>query len=132
MFEKIMVPLDGSKLAEQVLPHVGSLAKAFNSRVILVNVCESEETKGGQACSLYMHSEADKLQEMLAPSAARVETQIIVGTAEKEILTYAETADISLIVMSSHGRSGVALWPLGSTAQKVLLGGNTPLLLVRA
>ncbi len=129
---RILVPLDGSKLAEQVLPHVGSLAKAFSSRVILVNVCESEETKGGQACSLYMYSEADRLKEMIGPSKARVETEIIVGTAAKETLNYAEKADIDLIVMSSHGRSGLMLLPMGSTVDKVLRKVDVPLIIVRA
>ena len=132
MFEKILVPLDGSKFAEQVFPPVVELATAFGSEVILVEVCEPEETEFGKACRLYINNEAEKLQTDLEGSAAKIRTTVLEGKASEQILSYAEQSDISLIMISSHGRSGLAPWSLGGTASKVLHKVGVPLIIVRA
>ena len=132
MFEKILAPMDGSKLAEQVIPHVGELAQAFNSEVILISVCEPEETESGQACRMYIYTEADILKELTVGSGAKIKTKVVTGKADKTILGYAETQDIDLVVMTSHGRSGIMPWSLGSTVTKVLHKVGVPLIVIRA
>ena len=132
MFERILVPLDGSKLAEQVFPHVVELATPFDSEVVLVGVCEPEESEYGQACQLYINSEAEQLRNSMAGSAPKVKTVFLSGKAAEQILSYADKSDVSLIVISSHGRSGIAPWSLGSTASKVLHKVGVPLIIVRA
>lgn len=132
MYERILVPLDGSKFAEQVFPPVVELARVFNCEVVLVEVCEPEESEYGQACRLYINNEAEQLKKSLQGSAANVRTTVLEGKAAEQILSYAEKSDISLIIISSHGRSGIAPWSLGSTASKVLHRVGVPLIIVRA
>ncbi len=131
MYERILVPLDGSKFAEQVFPPVVELARAFGSEVVLVAVCELEESEFGHACRLYINNEAEQLKKSLQGSAATVRTTVLEGKAAEQILGYAEKSDISLIVISSHGRSGIAPWSLGSTTNKVLHRVGVPLIIVR-
>ena len=132
MYEKILVPLDGSKLAEQVFPTIVDLARAFGSEVVLIEVCEPEESEYGQACQLYINSEAEQLRKSLAGSAVDIKTVVLSGKAAEQILKYAEKNDVSLIAISSHGRSGIAPWSLGGTANKVLHRVGVPLIVVRA
>lgn len=133
MFEKILVPLDGSKLARQVFPHVVELTRASDSKVILIGICESDESEYGQVCRLYIGGEAEKLrQDMGAGSRVSIKTEVLVGKSADEILGYADRSDVDLIVMVSHGRSGIMPWSLGSTVTKVLHRVNIPLLIVRA
>lgn len=132
MYERILVPLDGSKLAEQVFPHVAELARVFDSEVILIGVCEPEEREYGQACQLYMDSEADNLRSVMGGSAVKVTTTFVIGKPAKHILGYAEENNVNLIAMTSHGRSGIMPWSLGSTVNRVLHKVGVPLLIVRA
>ena len=132
MYERILVPLDGSKFAEQVFPPVAELARAFGSEVVLVEVCEPEESEYGQACRLYINNEAEQLRNNMTGSAASVRTAVLEGKAAEQILVYAEKNDISLIIISSHGRSGIAPWSLGGTASRVLHRVGVPLIIVRA
>ncbi len=132
MYERILVPLDGSNLAKQVFPYVTELARAFDSEVVLVGVCEPEEREHGQACRLYINSEAEQLRSSLAGSAVKLRPVVLIGKPAQQILDYAEKNDISLIIISSHGRSGIMPWSLGSTASKVLHRVGVPLIIVRA
>ncbi len=132
MFNRILVPLDGSQLAKQVFPTVVELARAFDSEVVLVVVCESEESDGGQACRLYLNNEAEQLKNSMKGSAANVRAVVLEGKPSQQIISYAEKNDISLIIILSHGRSGIAPWSLGSTVQKVSHKGGIPLIIVRA
>ena len=132
MYERILVPLDGSKLAEQVFPPVVELARVFGSEVVLVEVCETEESEYGQACRLYINNEAEQLRNNMVGSAASVRTIVLEGKAAEQILAYAEKSDVSLVMLSSHGRSGIAPWSLGGTANKVLHRVGVPLIIVRA
>lgn len=132
MYERILVPLDGSELAKQVFPCVAELARAFGSEVTLVGVCEPEESEYGQVCRLYINSEAEQLRNSIKGSAVKFKTVVLVGKPAEQILDYAEKNDISLIIISSHGRSGIVPWSLGSTASKVLHRVGVPLIMVRA
>jgi len=132
MYERILVPLDGSKFAEQVFPPVAELARAFDSEVVLVEVCEPEESEYGQACRLYINNKAEQLRNSMVGSAASVTTTVLEGKPAEQILDYAEKSNISIIIISSHGRSGIAPWSLGGTASKVLHRVGVPLIIVRA
>lgn len=132
MYERILVPLDGSQLARQVLPCVTELATAFGSEIILVGVCEPEETEYNQLCLEYIGSEAEQLEKSLEGTASRVKAVTLRGAPAKKILSYAEKNEAGLIVISSHGRSGIAPWSLGSTANRLLHKTSTPLIIVRA
>jgi len=98
MFKRILVPLDGSKLAEQIFPFVVEMAETFDSEVILAEVCEPEESEYGQACRLYINNEAEKLRRNLAGSAAKVTTAILSGKAAEQIVDYAEKNGINIFL----------------------------------
>jgi len=132
MYEKILVPLDGSKLARQVFPYVVELAKNFSSEAILVAVCDPEETEESKVCRLYLNNEAEKLKKLMRASAVHVKTAVLGGKPAEQILDYAEKNNIRVIIFSSHGRSGIKPWSVGSTVHEVLHKVGIPLIIVRA
>jgi nucleotide-binding universal stress UspA family protein len=132
MFEKILVPLDGSKIAEQVLPYTIELARFFGSQVNLLGVCEAKDTKEGQACEITIRDNAEELNKQLTGTAASVKTIVLSGLPARKIVEYADNNQINLIMMTSYGRSGIGPWSLGSTVHKVLnLKLQIPILVVR-
>jgi len=133
MFKKILVPLDGSKLARQVFPYVVELARAYDSQVTLIGICEPEETEYREVCQLYIGGEAEQLgKEVGKNTVASIKVEVLLGESADEILNYAASNEIDLIVMASHGRSGIVPWSLGGTVTKVLHRVSIPLLVVRA
>lgn len=133
MFETILVPLDGSVLAEQALPYVTELASRFASEVTLIGICEPEETDQGEICRLTIENKAGEIEKMLAPSGGKVKSVVIEGRPAQQIVDYAENSNMGLIILTSHGRSGIMPWSLGSTSQKIIhLRPKVPLLLIKA
>ncbi len=132
MLKRILVPLDGSKLARQVFPHVVELARAYDSEVVLIGICKPEESQYGQVYRLYVGGEAERIrQEMGEDTKASVKTEVLVGESADEILSYANRNEVGLIVMASHGRSGILPWSLGSTVTRVLHRVGMPLVIVK-
>lgn len=153
MFQKIVVLLDGSELAEQVLPHVEVIIGGRGSDVRLLSVVPAPtpvaiavaEIYPAYATTDFLAGEAEEREriqqelsrylegvaERLRPVAASVQTVVRSGQAAEEILRYAEETQADLIAMSTHGRSGISRWVYGSVADKVLRGAECPVLLVR-
>ncbi len=165
MFEKILVPLDGSELAEAILPVVEGLASCLGSEVILVQVVPVPRGRSGakfrpfspdlpvavprgredvemarhpiykdqEMASLKAEAEASLLRakKRLQDKGLRVKVEVLFGRPAEEIIRYAEEKGLNLVVMSTHGEEGIGPWAMGSTAEKVLRGANTPVLLVR-
>ncbi|MCR4393787.1 MAG: universal stress protein [Dehalococcoidales bacterium] len=129
MFEKILVPLDMSKMAEQILPVTVDFARAFGSEVHLISICEVHDGQEEETCRNYLNTEAGKLADILGEE--KIKTMLVAGSPDQQITRYAQNEKISLILMTSHGRSGVVLWPMGGTVDKVLRRTRTPLLFVR-
>jgi nucleotide-binding universal stress UspA family protein len=133
MFETILAPLDGSKLAEQAIPYITRLAQQFDSEVTLMGVCDSEETPEGEACRLSINNQAESLKIATLPAQVTFKPVVVAGNAAQQIIDYAEKNNFGLIILTSHGRSGLAPWSVGSTVQKILhLNSTIPLLLVKA
>ena len=128
IWEKILVTLDGSDLAELALPYAEELAAAFGSEVVLLYVSETAESQYRHMHQLYIEDVAGQLKG----GVKKVTPVILDGTPAKEIIDYAEKNKVSLIIMASHGRSGIMPWAAGSVANKVLHSASMPLLLVRA
>ncbi|MFC1943144.1 universal stress protein [Chloroflexota bacterium] len=130
MYEKILVPLDGSKLAEIALPYAKELARKLGSKITLVSVLpvgsESDDNK-------YHHSHRFYMQEMvkiIKQQAINVESVILTGAPAEEIVNYADREDISLIIMGTRGQSGIKRWVLGSIADKVVSATTRPVALI--
>jgi len=147
MYRKILVPLDGSKLAECVLPHVEAVSKGREAgNVILIRVVEPLDipTRGGMALSkddLYQmemerRSEAEKYLKQVASRLKRkglvVRSEVLEGKAPETIAEYTKKNGVDLIVLATHGRSGISRWYWGSEADRILRSVCVPVLMVRA
>jgi nucleotide-binding universal stress UspA family protein len=147
----MLVPLDGSELAESVLPHVEGLAKQWGpeeAEVVLLRVCEPivvpsdfpptagltwkeheerEVARPKGICEEYLAG----VQKRLEGEGLRARSVVLQGKAAEEITEYCRKNPINLIVMSTHGRSGVGRWAYGSVADRVLSGICSPIFLIR-
>ena len=140
MVKNILVPLDGSKVAESALPYARLLAQKLGCDVELLQVIDPAADVGGSAGRTGENPEeqagrsADRYLSEIAGSFAhsRARVQVRHGIASEVIIETAGRHPETLIVMASHGRSGIGRWLLGSVAEKVLRAGISPLLLVRA
>jgi nucleotide-binding universal stress UspA family protein len=138
MFAHLLVPLDGSGLAETVLPYVRLIAHANGTRVTLLHLIErNAPTSVHGARHLRTVAEAESYLNDLAASLRRdgitVETHVDTnegGDTAGRIVDHAAEMQIDLVVLCAHGRSGLGRWLFGSIAQKVLAIGVAPVLLV--
>jgi nucleotide-binding universal stress UspA family protein len=137
MFKKILVPLDGSKRAEKILPQVKELVKFSGAEVHLLKVVMSYEIDPKKDKE-ELEKLAGKAQEYLDQVAARlkksgIQSSAIVayGKDAVQICDYASGKKCNLIAMSTHGRSGLSRWALGSVADKVLQCSSVPVMLFR-
>jgi nucleotide-binding universal stress UspA family protein len=147
MYKKILVPLDGSQLAECVLPHVESIARACGvQEVILLRVtepfhqlcdldgCVSQETMGSidadnkAAAEKYL----SQLTERTRYDGVSIKSEVMTGTPGESIADYATKNSIDLIAIATHGRSGISRWAWGSVADRILHSACVPVLIVRA
>jgi nucleotide-binding universal stress UspA family protein len=135
LFRRILVPLDGSPLGEAILPHVGELARRYQATVLLLRVIEHPFSGVNPAAArLRMIAEAEEhlteVKQSLAPSGLAVECTVRHGRAPEEISDHARQRAADLIVMSTHGRSGLRRAALGSVAESVLRGSCVPVFLL--
>ena len=126
MYERILVPLDGSGRAEHALPYAGWLAKRLNSTITLMTACPVNDPVI-RPLTLYLEKQAEELQK----TGLDVNCSTVIGDIAEEILELSEKNRIGLIAMTSRGASGTTRWSLGGVALKVVLHSNTPILLVR-
>ncbi len=136
-YEKILVPLDGSPCAENILSTVEKLATDFKASIALLRVAYAHTFPGVDPteAEVKVVREAEEylrgLEEQLKTKGFKVESHVRYGDEAAEILDHAAQKDISLIVMSTHGRSGVKRFLLGSVAEKLLRHSPKPIFLVR-
>ncbi len=126
--------MDGSKLAEQALSYAEELARALNSEVVLAGICEPEESQYYHMYQLYVEKMAEAVGNHIkkVSPVAKVTSVALYGRPAEEIIDYAEKNGVRLIIMVSHGRSGIMLWSMGSVASKVLQRIGMPILFIRA
>ena len=140
-FRRLLVPLDGSALAEEALPHALLIARMFNATVELLSVVprsdltaypeswfpdlEYEALK--EQRQRYLHDLVARLQQEGLQVVAALEA----GDVPETIVRIAQSRAADLIVMATHGRGGITRWMLGSVAAKLLAAAPVPLLLVR-
>ena len=143
MYRKILVPLDGSKVAEGVLPHAKALAYSEGAELILLSVGANPAmdfafSDPGLARSAVLEQEErskkyiDQIEADLKSAGFRTSTILRVGSVADVILGVAEELQVDCIAMSTHGRTGPARWLLGSIAERVVHNSKVPVLLIRA
>lgn len=141
MFDTILVPLDGSQLADCVLPHVVAIASPFHAEITLLRMLEKNQTVPSTQlfdllnwqinktkATLYL----EKTKGLLQESGVRARTIVMEGLVAEGITEYAQRQGIKLIILSSHGRNGLTRWGISSITHKVILSAQTSLLIVRA
>ncbi len=161
MYKRIVVPLDGSKLAECVLPHVETVATSCGTEeVFLISVTEhitayATAARPEQRIGLGFVKPIDKVplsvgkqqrqaEKYLARIAKQlkrkkidVETEVLLGNPAEKIVSFTNDKGADLIIMATHGRSGISQWAhsigaFGGVADKVIRASSVPVLLVRA
>lgn len=141
MYKRILVPLDGSPLAEQALPHAVAQADRFGAEIILLKVLDplpdpvfsspaalrTAERASAELAIDYLQRTAAQLREQ----GAAVQVSTVDGKPYLQIVSFADKQHIDMIVMSTRGHSGFSRWLLGSVADRVVRGATVPVLLVQ-
>ena len=150
MYERILVPLDGSKIGEAALPYVEELVSKLTQlqkiEVTLLQVVSplTHYFAAGEIAAPIPYTKIemeqikkkaidylDKAGEGLRSKGAILKCKVGVGKAAEEIIKVSDETNATLVTMSTHGRSGFSRWAFGSITEKVLRGGNMPVLMVR-
>ena len=143
MYTKILVPLDGSALGERTLPHISEIARGTGAEVILMQVVQaplgdapeagqSEENRAIQEAAADAHAYLEEIARKLGEEGcAKVRHDVVEGPPAEGILRHAHKEDVDLVIMSTHGRSGVSKLLMGSVAEKVMLTTKRPVMLVK-
>jgi nucleotide-binding universal stress UspA family protein len=147
MYQTILVPLDGSKLAECVLPHVETLVKGAQAKkVIFARVVEPFHPPTSdyiiddaqlKKIDAENKAESEKYLKGILGQAkygggVRVESVVLYGTVPDTLAEYANKHEADIIVIATHGRSGISKWVWGGVADRILRSSCVPVLMVRA
>jgi nucleotide-binding universal stress UspA family protein len=146
-YQKIIVPMDGSQLAECVLPHVEAIALACRvGTVELVRVVplielhikgampfdDNEEKEFNEEAAKEAKTYLNKVKKMLAKKGIPVTTKVLTGPTAKVLADHIDKSAADLVIVSTHGRSGPSRWVWGSIADRLLHSTCTPILMIRA
>lgn len=142
MYKKILVPLDGSELSESVLDHVITIATSCQvPEVVLLRVREPLDNSVRVTLDAEIAEELDQayndeaanylksIAKTLEQKDIAVKVEVLSGNPAEEIIKYSRNTDVDLIIMSTHGRSGVSRIVFGSVADKVIRQTEVPVLL---
>lgn len=143
-YQNILVPVDGSELALSVVKHAAELAKAFNSKVTIVEVMTldpyiaAEYLSAGQTNVMierareFIQSNIDAAKAQFESLGVQAEAQLLEGESiHRTIIKAVEDLNIDLIVLSSHGRSGFKKLLMGSVAQSLISESKVPVFVVK-
>ena len=149
MYKKIVVPLDGSKLAECVLPHLETVLKGCESpEVVLVQAVEPYSIPYGREVGhfqtleqvkefeTHQKTDAEKYLKIIAArlgkAGVNVRAEVIYGKAIEALTGYINGNEVDLVIMATHGRSGISRRIWGGVADHILRSVCTPILMIRA
>ena len=142
MYKRILLPLDGSPLAEQALPHAIAMAERFQSELVLLRVliplprppttAEAVLQRAEKATAVFAREYQERVAASVQERGITVQIVTIEGRPHLQIIQYAETNQVDLIVMCTRGQSGLSRWLMGSVSERVMRGASVPVLLVRA
>ena len=136
-----MLPLDGSALAEQALPHAIVQAERCQAELVLLKVLEPLQIHGlarpsaewvKKHTTALAHEYLERVAAKVKQHGIPVQVATIDGHPPVAIVGFAEANEVDLIVMSTRGHSGFSRWLMGSVADRVVRGASVPVLLVRA
>jgi nucleotide-binding universal stress UspA family protein len=141
MYRKILVPLDGSELAEVVLPHVKEIVAGHGeAKVILLRIVEPLPAGTPPAVDFEVVQKAGvkeaekylaRIQAKLSKEGLNVEVEVLTGRPAETITDFVRREKVDLVALATHGRSGVSRWVFGSVADKLVRSLSVPVLLIR-
>jgi nucleotide-binding universal stress UspA family protein len=139
MYERILVPTDGSPAAEAAVEQAVSLAKQYDATIHALYVVDTSAYStleaGAEVIINALEEEGEQAVEDIAEAGSEagveVETTVTAGTAYRSILEYVDNHDIDLIIMGTHGRRGLDRYLLGSVTERVVRTADVPVLTVR-
>jgi nucleotide-binding universal stress UspA family protein len=141
MYKKILVPLDGSALAECVLPHVKAIVLGCSiGKVVLLRVVEPAPPEAPPALDFEVFQKAGvkaaekylaKIKAKLGKEGLKVETKVLTGRPAEAITDFAQREKVDLIALATHGRSGISRWVFGSVADRLVRSSSKPIVLIR-
>ena len=136
MDKKLILPLDGSELAEVALPYVEEDIGRTGAELIIISVIDPNDNRTSHMLQAYLEKiaetvriEAEKYQKNPGGEPVKVRWEILKGNPAEEIISFANKEDGSRITMATHGQSGFTRWTLGSVADKVSRASNVPVTL---
>lgn len=141
MFDTILVPLDGSQLAECVLPYTVAIARSFDAEITLLRMLEKNQAGNSSQLFDLVNWQINKTRAVLylekirarfQEAKIRARTTVMEGLIGEGITEFAQNQGVKLIILSSHGRNGLTQWGISSVAQKIILSAQTSLLIIRA
>lgn len=139
MYDKILVPLDGSELAEVSLYYAQGLAGSLHSSITLVYVKDPNDMTSPYMYECYLRNMVQRVKAAAEERAAetgggeiKVDCKVLEGDPAEEIIDYADKSKVDLIVLSTQGKSGVRRWAMGNVADKVINATRRQVFLVRA
>jgi nucleotide-binding universal stress UspA family protein len=148
MFRKILVPLDGSEISEKALEYLDYLATSEKeTSIVLLHIVEpilppgrpdyilaqktqEEESQREKNARNYLKDVASNLSSRETIGKIQIILDVSLGGPSKEILDYADAKNVDLILMTTHGRSGVSRWALGSVTDRVVSHSKVPVLAI--
>ncbi len=136
MFNKILLPLDGSELAEAAIPYASNLAEQLEAEIYIVHVCPPEHQYYFHMHQIYINSilagMGQKLKAQWKSSRElKIQAEVLVGDPIKVIFEYIKLKGINLMALTTHGNSGFKPWAMGNVADKIVRGSGVPTLLIR-
>ena len=141
MYRKILVPLDGSELAECVLPHVKAVASGSDrGKVVLLGIVEPLPAGTPPAVDFEVVQKAGvkeaekylaRIQAKLSKEGLNVEVEVLTGRPAETITDFVRREKVDLVALATHGRSGISRWVFGSVADKLVRSLSVPVLLIR-
>lgn len=142
MYSKILVPLDGSALAERAVDHAIEIARGTGAELVLLEVIQAplagvpevgsaEEAKSLSEIAGHAKNYLNIVASRAANEGIKVRYVVVDGQADAAILGFAHKENVDIIVMSTHGRTGLSRAIMGSVAEKVMLTTKRPVMLVK-
>jgi nucleotide-binding universal stress UspA family protein len=143
MYKRVLIPLDGSELAEAILPFAEQVAGPLDAEVVLVRVVEAVSAAEAIALAGVVAPDTFEIREVeakrylheverrLSKKGLRVRTRIALGPPAAAILGVIQTSAVDLVAMTTHGRSGLGRALFGSVAESVLRASPVPVLAIR-
>ncbi|MFB6142668.1 MAG: universal stress protein [Halorientalis sp.] len=139
-YDRILLPTDGSEGVETAGDHAGRIARRFDATVHVLSVVDTrnrfESPSVGVSTEAWLEAERDRAEEAVASAAAVLpdvptETEVVEGVPRTEILDAVERVPADLVVMGTHGRTGIDHYLIGSVAEKVVRRSPVPVMTVR-